>query len=303
MRREDASGRLLAVAGLFIVAGLFVSVFLASSLTVASAQAITPWFDDTPVDDQPGPLITAAGNFTMYFPIFFASRPITFFDPFDDPTSGWPIHALNLNEPYPPGPWSSGYGKEMVNPWGAIDQDVFNVKTVPAWNSWIYTAPVVLADPANFTVQVDGKSAQNFMWASSWGLYVNANAARTQFYTLQIFQNSDGESAPTLEVRRWDYFRGTSDDANQLLLHTGCKPCARGDFEWTRVTIERIGAGLYIRIGTKLYGVPAAEYVDVEHAGVGLYQGNFEWNDFNPLRYSLPTFQFDNFMAQPVYHR
>jgi hypothetical protein len=37
--------------------------------------------------------------------------------------------------------------------------------------------------------------------------------------------------------------------------------------------------------------------------GVGIYQGNFEWNDFHPARYNEPAYQMDNFMAGPVFRR
>ena len=123
-------------------------------------------------------------------------------------------------------------------------------------------------------------------------------------YTMQIFQDSDGTSAPTLEVRRWDYFQGDADDANLRLIHHRCPSCASEDFKWTQIRVERIGGTLLIYAGGTLrHAIYAPDYVDSAHTGVGIYQGNFEWNDLNPKRYSEPAFQMDNFTVGPVYRR
>ncbi len=304
MKHSHTLGWLSFVASLGLAATTLLAILLATRSAAAYAGNRGPAFGAAQAHDQSEPLITAAGGFTSYLPIVYVTLPITFFDTFDNPLSGWPVHALNLEEPDPPGAWASWYGTEKIDDKTTVDNNVYDVKTVAAWNSWIYTAPVVLADPSNFTVQVDGKSSQAFMWASSWGLYFNANANRTKFYVVQIFQNSDGENWPTLMLRRYDNFVGSGTDENVILIERRCVSCERADFGWTQLHIERKGAQLYIYAGGVLLNVRSApEYMSSECTGVGVFQGNFEWSDWNPKRYSEPAFQFDNFLAGPVYYR
>ncbi|HLF25147.1 MAG TPA: hypothetical protein VJG32_02325 [Anaerolineae bacterium] len=284
--------------------GLLLAIFLIAAPASAYSRDSSPGSSAAPGLAQSKPLLTAAASFTYYLPIIHRDVPFRFADTFNDPASGWPIHGLNLNEPYPPGPWSSGYGKEKISETQTKDQNVYNVKTAAAWNSWIYTAPVVLANTANFTVQLDGKIAQTFMWASSWGMYFNANANRSKFYTVQVFEDTDGQSAPTLEVRRWDAFQGDADDANEILVHRRCHWCDREDFKWTQLRVVRVGETVFIHAGgVMVNAIHAPEYMSSEYKGVGVYQGNFEWNDFHPRRYGEPAFQIDNFIAEPVFYR
>ncbi len=304
MKQKRASNALAFIAGLWLAAVMLLATFLSIRPVAADAGKSGLALSVAATYGSAEPLLTSANGYTAYLPLIRRTEPFTFYDGFTNPASGWPIHLLNLNEPYPPGPWSSGYGKEKINNTTTTDNDVYNVKTVAAWNSWIYTAPVVLAAPTNFYIQVDGKSAQEFMWASSWGLYFNANAGRTQFYTLQIFQDSDGVSHPTLEVRRWVHFQGDADDPNFILVHRRCISCQREDFAWTQIRVQRIGATLYIYAGGLLLNIiDAPEYTSGEYNGVGVYQGNFEFNDFNPKRYGEPAFQFDNFILWPALYR
>jgi hypothetical protein len=259
-------------------------------------------------------LLQVTGNYTAYLPIIRLDptptptptpTPFAFYDTFDNPASGWPIKSFNPGDPFPPGPYASGYGQEITK-WGPIANNVFNVKTVAAWNSWVYPAPVQLADPRNFTVELIGKSAQDFMWLSSWGVYFNANASRTKMYTIQIYQ--DGDSAtntkPDYHARRWDNFNGTSDAQNvELEVKRRCSLCISDDYKWNRIKVIRSGDILYVYLGSDTtYRLQATYYApwytSAEYTGVGVFNGNFEWSDW--LRGDAPTYQVDNFYVNPA---
>lgn len=302
-----------------ILAGttLFLAMlFLA--MNVAPATSLTP-------ADSPRTLaelaIRASGNYTTYLALIrrdptptptptptFTPTPTSFafYDSFDNPASGWPIKSFNANDPFPPGPYASGYGKEKLSKTTTGPNNVFNVKTVAAWNSWVYAAPVVLADPQHFTIELIGKSAQSFMWLSSWGVYFNANASRTKMYTVQIYQNgnpADG-TPPEYHARRWDDFNGTAHANNQeLSSKRRCGRCTPTDYEWNRIRVVRDGDTLYVYLGSSgwwqlqaVYNAPW--YTTSEYVGVGVFNGNFEWSDWQ--RGDQPTYQVDEFYVNPA---
>lgn len=259
--------------------------------------------------------LSPSSAFSTFLPLLIRHFPaFAFNDTFaiDRACNGWPVHSLDLNEPNPPGPWSAHCGNEKLSPKTYSVNGVYSFKTGAAWNSWIYPAPVVLADPRNFTITVDGKSAQDFMWASSWGVYFNANASRTRFYTVQIYQTGvvDLDTSPDYSVRRWDNFTGGATDDNLILVPLRkCRLCQAADFEWNRIIIRRQGDLVYIYAGDTynpaafdrpliILSLPA--YTGSEYTGVGLYQGNFEWMNWHG---DEPSFQADNFNAFPVYIR
>jgi len=262
---------------------------------------------------QSAPLLTGTGAYSSFLPLAFRfyPPPISFFDTFDDPAcNGWSIHYFDRYEPDPPGPWVAYCDREKLSATTYGNNRVYSIKTTAAWNSWIYTAPVVLADPKNFTITVDGKSAQNYMWLSSWGVYFNANADRTQFYSVQIYQDGvpDLDTSPDYMVRRWIHFTGGAKDPNYELQHKKrCHLCQNGDFGWNRIIIRRVGDTVYVYAGDAFYppafNAPVAvfnmpEYTGSDYIGVGVFQGNFEWMNWDG---NVPTFQIDNFYAWPVY--
>jgi hypothetical protein len=253
--------------------------------------------------------ISDTDSYTSYLPIVRRDptpTPFAFFDTFDDPNSGWAVKHFNKNDPFPPGPWATLYGQEIDKDGNLLSNNVYNVKLAPAWNSWVYTAPVVLADTRHFTVELNGKSAQDFMWLSSWGIYFNANADRTKLYTVQIYQDgtNNPSTPPDYIVRRWDDFNGTANSPNITLDNKKrCGRCNPTDYQWNRIVVSRDGDLIYVYLGTptnmQLQAVfNAPWYTDSGYTGIGVFNGNFEWSDWN--RGDKPAFQVDNFFAFPV---
>jgi hypothetical protein len=294
-------------------------LFTLSSPAVLADSRASPLSAPGPAEPQVtevSPLLTAAGEYTAYFPIVFKQYPppIAYFYSFTEPAcDGWALNDFDTDDPDPPGPWVAFCGTEFLDDRHTTNGNgVYSIKTVAAWNSWIYTAPIQLADPRNFTITVDGQAAQGYMWLSSWGVYFNANADRTKFYSVQIYQNGVPELAtsPEYSVRRWIHFRGTAIDENvELQNKKKCPLCGNDSFQWNRITIQRIGDLVYIFAGDAQYPwaynylltvLSMPEYTTNEYVGVGVFQGNFEWMDWNG---NIPTFQVDNFYAYPVYRR
>ena len=290
-------------AGLAIVALFTLLTAPHSAATAAAKQSDAPTLYT--------PLLSATDSYSLFLPVIFYKYPaITYFDSFDNPASGWPIHSFYAGDPFPPGPYAVGYGKEVLANYKIGGENVYNLKTVAAWNSWVYPAPVVLADTRYFTIEVDGKSAQDFMWLSSWGIYFNANADRTKLYTVQIYQDgtTDPFTRPDYHVRRWDLFTGDAHALNQELdVKRRCGRCTPGDFKWNRIVVSRDGDWIYVYLGQpgymQLQHEPfyAPQYSSSEYNGVGLFNGNFEWSDWQ--RGDQPTFQADNFLVTPAYYR
>ncbi|HET7088172.1 MAG TPA: hypothetical protein VFL17_05935 [Anaerolineae bacterium] len=247
----------------------------------------------------------------LYLPLLFYNRAFAYDYGFEDPgCDGWVIHYFDPYEPDPPGPWTSFCGKEKFDRYYG-DNGVYSFKTSAAWNTWIYTAPIVLADTRNFTIELDGKSAQDFMWASAWGVYFNANADRTKFYSIQIHQTGvpDLDTPPQYSIRRWINFRGTGTDQNDILVFRRCGPCAQPDFQWNTVIVRRTGDWVTFYAGDKsnplslqkpLRVLYLPDYTSAEYNGMGVLQGNFEFQNWNG---DDPAFQVDNFYADPVYRR
>jgi hypothetical protein len=261
-------------------------------------------------------LLINSDGITSFLPLVYKMHPppFAYFYAFEDTgCDGWTIHYFDTNEPDPPGAWSAYCGKERLgrNTYG--NNGVYSVKTSAAWNTWIYTAPVILADTHNFTIVLDGKWTQDFMWASAWGVYFNANAARTKFYSMQLHQTAvpdppEVQANPQYSIRRWLNFRGTAIDDNDILEFRRCPhTCALEDYQWNRMTIRRVGDFVYFYLGDA--GYPSAynvevkslylpEYTSAEYNGIGVLQGNFEFMNWNG---DEPAYQIDNFYANPVY--
>ena len=268
---------------------------------VASAVEHSRWQADA--------LLSTTNAYSIYLPIVYKPvpppQPFQYIESFDDPAcSGWPVRAFNPNDPFPPGPWVARC--EKAAGWDPTN-NVYGVNTVSAWNSWIYPAPVVLADPLNFTITVDGQPVQDGLWASSWGVYFNANADRTKFYTFQLYQDGvpDLNTSPTFGVRRWDDFHGTSDDDNVIVIQKRCKSCFNSTFSWNRVIIRRTGSAVTIYAGDAYYppalyqpvaqiGLP--DYTGAAYNGVGFYHGNFEFMYWS----NNTAYQFDRLIIDPV---
>jgi hypothetical protein len=302
----------VALAFALLLALLLASSSVTYAIGSAHAPASAGNAQDTITDSIP--LITTAGPFTTIMPLLFRRYPppFAYSYSFDDPgCDGWTIHYFDTNEPDPPGAWTALCGKEKLNRRDYGSNGVYSVKTSAAWNTWTYTAPVVLADPRNFTIALEGKATQDFMWASSWGVYFNANADRTKFYSIQIYQTGvpDLGQPPQYAIRRWLNFRGTAVDDNDTLIFKKCWVCDNQDFEWNRVTIRRIGDWVYFHAGDAQYpdlynqlliSMYLPEYTGPEYYGVGVLQGNFEFMNWN---FDDPAFQIDNFYAAPVERR
>ncbi len=307
--------RIAPAAASLALAATMLSLLLLVSSSVSHAMEDVSALPEESTVHEPGLdsfLPQAVTNvYTFYLPLVLSNRPFAYDYGFEDPAcDGWVIHYYDPYEPDPPGPWTSFCGKEKFDGYYGAN-GVYSLKTSAAWNTWIYTAPIVLADTRNFTIELDGKSAQDFMWASSWGVYFNANADRTKSYSFQIYQTGvpDLDTPPQYAIRRWINFRGTGTDENDILVFRRCGPCAQGDFIWNRVIVRRTGDWVTFYAGDKhnplslqkpLRVLYLPDYTSAEYNGMGVLQGNFEFQNWNG---DDPAFQIDNFYANPVFRR
>jgi len=295
---------------LLIAAALLVVLLTASARAVRAESNLSPMANTPSVTSQQTsltPLLTAAGEYTMYMPIMhMPPQPFTFVEAFNDPTcSRWRTQYFDASMPFPPGPWLSYCDTRMVDAHHRDTNGVYSLKNGAAWNSWVYTSPVVLADSTHFTITADGQATID-LWASSWGIYFNGNADHTQFYTVQIHNTGvpDLDTPPHVSLRRWDYFQGTSSDPNELLWYKTCKRCNPANFGFNRIIVKRIGNYVAVYAGdTPTFNYPLAafflpEYTGPGYTGVGLYTGNFEFMHWD----NTPAFQVDNFEVEPVFY-
>ncbi len=84
-----------------------------------------------------------------------------------------------------------------------------------AWNGIVVPGPVRIADTTHFTIEVDARSAQDFLWMSSYGLFFNRSEDLRQMYIVRLFQ---GLQPPEYAVYRWQNFEGSSDDRPPPIL-------------------------------------------------------------------------------------
>ncbi len=230
----------------------------------------------------------------------------TFFDDFSDPTSGWPLYDYNAStfNCTSPGSLAARY----TTSGGVNNSPAYGISVACAWNGYIFPAPVRSADPANFTIQADMRSNQDFLFQTSYGLFFNGSEDLKQLYTVRIFQGLDPMD---LDVRVWYNSIKSSDDPNDMLTYTKCWTCNSADYAWNTLAVRRQGntfsvyagptGGSLSRIGEPFVGGLAALYMDSNHTRVGVHQGNFEWawrdDNTRPLSYI-----FDNFKLYPARH-
>lgn len=225
---------------------------------------------------------------TMYGQPITTTVAGTFFDDFSDPTSGWMQGEYTPpgNMCTPPGKWRAGYQSGR-----------YGVNTVCAWNGMLYPAPVRIADPANFTLDVDLKSNQSDLWYSSYGVFFNASEDLRQTYIVRLFQ---GQDVPEWAAYYWPNFQGSSNDQPppELLYWGSCWTCDGQDFSWNHILIQRRGAIFEVWMGTpghlaRMAVFNDARLVDSQHVRVGVHHANFEWRgDSSPSWYA---YLFDNF--------
>jgi uncharacterized repeat protein (TIGR01451 family) len=211
-----------------------------------------------------------------------------FFDDFSDPSSGWlqGEYTPPGNMCTPPGKWRAGYQAGR-----------YGVNTVCAWNGMLYPAPVRLADPANFTLEVDLASNQADLWYSSYGVFFNASEDLHQAYVVRLFQ---GLEVPEWAAYYWPNFQGSSDDQPppQMLTYATCWTCTGQDFGWNHIVIQRQGSFFEVWMGTpgrlaRMAIINDARLVDSQHVRVGVHHGNFEWR--GDASSSWYAYLFDNF--------
>jgi len=222
------------------------------------------------------------------------TTPVAYLDDFSNPASGWPTNKFDWdahNHCSPPGPWYAAY----------LPSGGYGIGVGCAWNGIVVPAPVRIADTTNFTLEVDLRSRQDFMWATSYGVFFNGSEDLRQMYIVRLFQ---GMEPPEFEIRRWPNFEGSSDDRPEpfLLLRETCYSCNGADYAWNRIVVRRRGATFEVYMGAR-GGALARQaiivddtYVDSNHARVGVHQGNFEWE----FPGDNVSYEFDNFRLSPA---
>lgn len=209
-----------------------------------------------------------------YGPPVTSTTPFSFFDDFSNPASGWPVHYYDpsLGQCPPPGPWTAAY----------LPGGEYGISAACAWNGIVVPGPVRIADPAYFTIEVDLRSNQDFLWMSSYGIFFNASEDLRQMYIVRLFQ---GLEPPEYAVYRWQNFQGSSNDQPPpiMLRYGTCYQCNGADYAWNRIAVRRRGARLEVWMGASggylvpYYNEDDSTYMDDQHLRVGVHQGNFEW--------------------------
>jgi hypothetical protein len=195
----------------------------------------------------------------------------------------------------PPGSTRSGYLSGGAG---------YGVNVGCAWNGQVFPAPARIADIADFTVDADLRSNQDYLWYSSYGLFFNGGEDLRQIYTLRLFQ---GQDPPEFDVIYWPTFLGSSDDPGKVTLtYARCWSCTGADGAWNHILVHRVGTVFEVWMGSgkgisNLARMGVFNYggsVDNNHRRVGVYQGNFEWRgDSGPSYYA---YVFDDFRLTPA---
>jgi hypothetical protein len=159
------------------------------------------------------------------------------------------------------------------------------------------------ADPANFVIQADMRSNQDFLFQTSYGLFFNASEDLKQMYIVRIFQGLDPMD---LGVYIWHRFDGSSNDNVEIIYYGKCLPCNSADGAWNRLLVQRQGNAFEVwagptggglsRVAGPFVGGHASQYVDQNHTRVGVHQGNFEWGWHG----NVIAYVFDNFGLTPA---
>jgi len=262
---------------------------LVRHLTVTVPSGVTPGAvvnSNYAVSVPPNPTILQGSPVTVNIPFVFS-------DDFSNSASGWPIHFYDPALDYcpAPGPWFANY----------LPGGRYGIGVGCAWNGIVVPAPVRIADTTNFTIEVDARSAQNFMWMSSYGLFFNGSEDLRQMYIVRLFQ---GLEPPEYAVYRWQNFQGSSNDQPPpiMLTYGTCYSCNGADYTWNHITVRRRGPVFEVYMGASggtltRYDVFADDtYMDSNHVRVGVHQGNFEWR----FPGDNASYQFDNFKLSPA---
>ena len=257
------------------------------TLAVPSGASLgTVALDKYAVSVPPNPMV-------LYGPPVSVPIPFTYLDDFGDPASGWPIHFYDptLAHCPPPGPWYANY----------LPGGRYGIGATCAWNGIVVPGPVRIADPTNFTIEVDARSAQDFLWMSSYGLFFNGSEDLRQMYIVRLYQ---GLEPPEFSVHRWQNFEGSSDDQPPpiQLRYGTCYTCNGADYAWNRIAVQRRGSAFEVYMGasgsalTRWAVISDDTYMDNNHVRVGVHQGNFEWG----FPGNNTSYEFDNFWLSPA---
>lgn len=231
----------------------------------------------------------------LYGPPVPVSIAFTYFDDFSNAASGWPIQYYDesLSHCPPPGPWYANY----------LPGGGYGIGVGCAWNGIVVPAPARIADASTFTLEVDLRSHQDFMWYSSYGVFFNGSEDLRQLYIVRLFQ---GQDPPEWAAYRWLNFQGSSDDQPQpvTLTYGRCWTCTGVDYAWNHMVVRRQGPAFDVWMGAGKgtsnlvrYGVfDDNEFVDSNHVRVGVHQGNFEWR----FPGNNASYEFDNFRLSPA---
>jgi hypothetical protein len=214
---------------------------------------------------------------------------------FSNPASGWPTSYYDPALGYcpAPGPW---YGQYL--PTGG-----YGLALGCAWNGIVVPGPVRIADTTNFTLEVDLRSRQDFLWYSSYGIFFNGSEDLRQMYIVRLFQ---GEDPPEWAAYRWPNFQGSSNDrpGPELLTFGRCWTCTGTDYAWNHLLVRRRGAAFEVWMGSgqgtqnleRVAIINDGTFADNNHVRVGIHQGNFEWGHPG----DNPSSEFDNFRLSPA---
>jgi uncharacterized repeat protein (TIGR01451 family) len=283
-----------------------------SGLTIPAGSQIAQHLT-VQVGSNPGNAVinTAVAGIAPYprtYPLTPLTTPVAlnFTDDFSNPSSGWPLYdygpsTFNCS---PPGSLAARY----ITSGGVNNGPAYGISVACAWNGYVFEAPVRAADPANFVVQADMRSNQDFLFQTSYGLFFNGSENLKQLYTARIFQGLDPMD---LDVRIWYNSIGSSDDPNDMLTYGKCWTCNANDYAWNTLAVQRQGNSFSVyagptggglsRVAGPFVGGLAGQYMDSNHTRVGVHQGNFEWawrdDNTRPLAYI-----FDNFGLNPARH-
>ena len=256
----------------------------------AGASLGTVALDKYSVSVPPNPVV-------FYGPYVSVAVPFTYLDDFSNPASGWPIQYYDdsLSHCPPPGPWYANY----------LPGGGYGVGVGCAWNGIIVPAPVRIADASTFTLEVDLRSRQDFMWYSSYGVFFNGSEDLRQVYIVRLFQ---GQDPPEYAVYRWPNFQGSSDDQPppERLTYDTCWLCTGLDYAWNHMLVRRhgptfevwMGAGKGIQNLVRYFVITESDtsFVNSNHVRVGVHQGNFEWR----FPGNNASYEFDNFGLSPA---
>ena len=276
-----------------------------SGLTVPPGDSITQHLTVTVASNALGtPIVNNQYSVSVPpNPMVLFGIPVTttvvgdFSDDFSNPASGWPAAEYDQSPDIcspPPGSWRAGY-----------TGGIYGVATACDRAAQLYPAPVRLADTRNFTVEVDLRSNQADLWASSYGLFFNGSDDLHEVYTVELFQ---GQDPPIWELVYWPNFNWSDQiwPPGQILEHKECPDCTGADYAWNHVLVRRVGDVIEVYMGAGMGGKNLKRQAIVSkgtasggaYNRVGLYHGNFEVRYFAPA--GSYAYVFDNFLLSPA---